>query len=205
MTPQNSTRVKTSHMAYYLIRKLFLAAGASLGMLLLPVSVWCLQWVSTPWSGVRLEHDFTWRRERAVDSLSYTLFGSLPDQENFTQSELSHLRDVGKIIWIFWGVTCCFILAVPKSMESDLIREKWARLRWLVLAFLGGLALITIFFFPVIFASFHLILFPQGNFSFPVESTLIQTFPPGFWLTEFIAFYVLVCVLIIFPKLPHTN
>ncbi len=105
----------------------------------------------------------------------------------YTENEKEHLVDVKnvmrKVDWFFLGLT--FILFIflfynyfqKKIKLKDALCASWVSL---VSILLFGICIL--FFFPLLFTFFHEIFFPQGNWIFPSDSLLIQTFSIDFFI-----------------------
>lgn len=134
--------------------------------------------------------------------LTEGLIGFLKDKEDFkpfilknnlpyfTTDEISHLVDVrilfNKIFLTYYiclGLTLIFIAVLfEKNIKNYL--KNISVLLMLPSAILISLLLILYFFgqnFLPLFDKFHLIFFPQGNFAFPEDSTLITLLPLNFF------------------------
>lgn len=134
--------------------------------------------------------------------LTEGLIGFLKDKEDFkpfilknnlsyfTTEEISHLGDVrilfNKIFLTYYiclGLTLIFIAVLfEKNIKNYL--KNISVLLMLPSAILISLLLILYFFgqnFLPLFDKFHLIFFPQGNFAFPEDSTLITLLPLNFF------------------------
>ncbi|MFA5014247.1 MAG: DUF1461 domain-containing protein [Actinomycetota bacterium] len=113
----------------------------------------------------------------------------------FTPDEVSHLNDVRKlltkILILYLSsiilVIIGFILLINKNIKifiKDLgkifIISSVFILLFIIILYLLGKN------FPVLFDNFHLIFFPQGNFTFPESSLIITLFPFGFFYDFFI-------------------
>lgn len=134
--------------------------------------------------------------------LTEGLIGFLKDKEDFkpfilknnlsyfTTDEISHLGDVrilfNKIFLTYYiclGLTLIFIAVLfEKNIKNYL--KNISVLLMLPSAILISLLLTLYFFgqnFLPLFDKFHLIFFPQGNFAFPEDSTLITLLPLNFF------------------------
>jgi len=107
---------------------------------------------------------------------------------NYTSSELSHLEDVKKVMaWtnivyllLLLFVTIYIILKIKDRSKEELI----SLLRTggkVTLISIGIIIFLSLFFFNTLFTLFHQVFFPQGNWMFPPDSLLIQTFPLTFF------------------------
>lgn len=118
---------------------------------------------------------------------------------NYTALEISHLDDVKKVISLahYWFY---FSLVVVAGMILYYLKDKF-KLKKLFLwggitttAVMGVILLLGIISFNSSFTVFHQIFFPQGNWQFPVDSLLIQTFPLGFFIE--ISLFIFILTLI---------
>jgi len=105
----------------------------------------------------------------------------------FTTSEKNHLIDVRNLLNIASIIFSICLLAIIIAIiynknESKHIFKK-AFLYSGISALIFNLIIIffTIFSFDSLFISFHELLFPQGNWTFPTSSLLIQLYPEGFF------------------------
>lgn len=124
----------------------------------------------------------------------------------YAEQELSHLRDVQKVMDKVDFVFYLLLIAVV-SLFSFSWRAKTSRafLRWgglTTLAVVGIVLLFLLLSFTSVFTLFHQLFFPQGNWLFPEESLLIRTFPQEFFvkvgLTIFLlAVFMGLCLLIL--------
>lgn len=101
-------------------------------------------------------------------------------------AERSHMVDVRNVLLpvaIIFGVAGALLLALVATNR----RRAWL---WRAIARGSGALVIAgvvvgvavVFFFDAAFLLFHLIFFPQGNFSFdPRTERLTQLFPEQFW------------------------
>jgi len=103
----------------------------------------------------------------------------------FTPNEVAHLNDVSTLykpiarVLNFlsacaWIVLLAFVLKKKSFVKS--FQDSAFVYAGFVVLFFGFLL-----FFSIFFTQFHTILFPQGNWEFPADSLLIQTFPELFW------------------------
>lgn len=122
------------------------------------------------------------QQQNAVEYLQ----GKTELQGNYTQAERFHMQDVQKVFnkgnAIFW------ILGLPIVLTLHYIKKEKHCIKEILLN--SGITLATIiilillaviFNFESIFTVFHTIFFPQGNWQFPMDSLLIQTFPLQFF------------------------
>ena len=129
---------------------------------------------------------------------------SLVDNENlelnYTTNEQSHLEDVKKVMngldYLFYLslLVVTFIITIYKK-KKDVIKKLFYYGGISSLIFSGIIMLFSLLSFNFTFKIFHKILFPQGNWLFPVDSLLIQTFPIQFFVT--ISLKIMVIAIII--------
>ncbi len=104
---------------------------------------------------------------------------------NFTASEVSHLQDVQKVMQ-FVDYLFYFIFAVAIILGIFLYRKSLLS-KALLYSGIFSLSLFALLFFlyffgfSFLFTIFHQVFFPQGNWQFPVDSLLINTFPFEFF------------------------
>ena len=122
-------------------------------------------------------------RDRA---LSYATRGSNQAEDiYFTHDEIRHLVDVSALykpfsfllnsVSIFaWGV---LILAIHRKEK---LKSALGLASKVLLSFVM-LSVASLLIFPIFFNVFHEVLFPQGNWAFPIDSMLIRVFPEIFW------------------------
>ena len=100
----------------------------------------------------------------------------------FNQQEKSHLEDVTLLIRL------AAILLITIVIACFLLKPNWPLVikrgtLLLILLLLAGL----IVPFDTLFTTFHKIFFPQGNWMFSPESTLIQFYPATFFIAYAVA------------------
>jgi integral membrane protein (TIGR01906 family) len=131
----------------------------------------------------------------------------IPELNGFSAEEKSHLSDVRKNInavkWI--GVISLVLLIIGIIRLYTLKDFKSNLKRIFVYGSISTFAVLVILFvislnFPSFFESFHKLLFPQGNYTFPVDYLLIKLFPEGFFkdFAREIFFHTLIMSLIFF-------
>ncbi len=106
----------------------------------------------------------------------------------FTPAERSHLEDVKKVMnsldFLFYLFLLILTLIIVHH-EKD-IKKITALFRWSGIVTVVGVGVLVILFyvhFDAVFVMFHTLFFPQGNWMFPAESLLIQTFPYLFFMS----------------------
>ncbi|MBU0457541.1 MAG: DUF1461 domain-containing protein [Nanoarchaeota archaeon] len=106
---------------------------------------------------------------------------------NYTAKEVSHLQDVKKVMisvnylfYFFLSLTTLIIIYHRNDLEEikRLIRFGGITTVLLILFII----MTSIISFNYSFTVFHQIFFPQGNWIFPFDSLLIQTFPLSFFI-----------------------
>lgn len=117
--------------------------------------------------------------------------GASFDQDIFFGSdELEHLWDVATIyqtlrIFLAGGAVFSWtilLLHLAKRLMID--RQVWSISRNFLLVLISFLGVTGSIFFPLFFTIFHLVLFPNGNWSFASGSMLVEIFPEIFWKLE---------------------
>lgn len=114
------------------------------------------------------------------------------EQLNITAAEKAHLSDVSNVMVvvkiIFIIVTLILLIVIlyhRKNIPQLLYQGGIATIIStiiIVLTLLSG--------FSSSFTFFHMIFFPQGNWQFPAESALIQTFPLEFFQEIALAIFI---------------
>jgi integral membrane protein (TIGR01906 family) len=109
-------------------------------------------------------------------------------QLNYTSSELSHLKDVKKVmgfidyLFYFSLLVCTLVITYYRKSQQQLKKMfKYSGLT--VLIIMGLILIISILSFNFMFTIFHQIFFPQGNWMFASNSLLIETFPIEFFIS----------------------
>jgi integral membrane protein (TIGR01906 family) len=113
----------------------------------------------------------------------------IPELNGFTAEEKSHLEDVRKIINVVkWMGIISLVLLIAALVRLYILKDFNQNLkRIFVYGSIAAFALLVILFvislnFPSFFESFHKLLFPQGNYTFPANYLLIKLFPEGFFM-----------------------
>ncbi len=107
---------------------------------------------------------------------------------NYTSTELTHLQDVKRVMALadlfFYGsgvIVLGFILYFRRRLQQLQDLLNWGGITTVV--FLLFFLVAALFKFDLVFTWFHQIFFPQGNWTFPLGSLLIQIFPLSFFTT----------------------
>lgn len=111
----------------------------------------------------------------------------------FTDGEVSHMVDVKSVV--LWAMLIGVVLLVITLILALLLRA-WrpggvARGlfagAWVTLGLIIAVAVLAIIDWQLFFAEFHRLLFADGTWTFPSDSTLIQLYPEQFWIDAGIA------------------
>lgn len=124
----------------------------------------------------------------------------------FTENEKSHMKDVKNIITILFIITLSILISLISSYikKKPKLLSECTNITIILFSFLvlGG---ISSLFFKPFFHLFHKILFPQGNWMFPADSLMIQTynrvFFQDFMIWTFIYSFGLTILLLIIIKI----
>jgi hypothetical protein len=103
----------------------------------------------------------------------------------YTADEAAHLRDVRLVLYAFLAIALASALLVGWA----LMRRGQEPATWHALARGGAIlavglvvaGVVAALAFATAFELFHRLLFPGGNWEFPVTSGLIRLYPYGFW------------------------
>lgn len=102
----------------------------------------------------------------------------------YNEQELAHLDDVQQVMQWADAVVVILLLATLALLYHS--RVDWKRyLRRggiTTVAIVSFIILFLLLSFNTAFTIFHLLFFPQGNWIFPADSLLIQTFPLAFFV-----------------------
>lgn len=112
----------------------------------------------------------------------YVIFGQtltrICQQQCLTSAEFLHLKDVHeRFVWIYLLLPTLIVLA---NKEKNTV--KIAKFPKISLAIITVVLLSIALFFNQLFILFHYLIFPEGNWAFPYNSLLIQTYPEHKWL-----------------------
>jgi len=106
----------------------------------------------------------------------------------FTAEETSHLEDVRIVMKtidyiLYFLLLFISIVLIYYRKDKTFIREilLYGGISSVILTTLTLLS--SLLLFNVVFTLFHQLFFPQGNWAFPADSLLIQTFPLEFFIT----------------------
>lgn len=105
----------------------------------------------------------------------------------FTESEASHLEEVRNIMQYADHVFYVLLLAVTVIVtyyrkDKDFVLKLFGYGGKFTIATMLLLGFLSFLFFEGVFALFHQIFFPQGNWQFATDSLIIQTFSLDFFV-----------------------
>jgi uncharacterized membrane protein len=115
-----------------------------------------------------------------------------PLPQGYTQEEASHLYDVKRVlswltaVWIIAGLVS--MLCKPSRRAADLLIA------------VSSVGLISAAGFAKAFELFHLFAFPQGNYSFPQGSLILEIFPFCYFTRAYLAIFGFAFVIGVFGK-----
>ena len=118
----------------------------------------------------------------------------------YTSNEVSHLNDVKGVmqgmdhLFYLSLVVVSFIITCYKK-RKEVIKKLFYYGGITSLSVSGLMLVFSLLSFNSTFTVFHKIFFPQGNWTFPIDSLLIQTFPIDFFIT--ISMKIMVIAIII--------
>ncbi len=122
----------------------------------------------------------------------------------YQESEVSHLSDVRTVLgWLFsaggaFGTMIVVIIAIGYfKAGSGWKRQLGSLLLWGSVTAMGLyvlMALAAAIDFSFVFIGLHEILFPQGNYFFAAESSLLQLYPEKFWVDSMFLLYAATAV-----------
>lgn len=105
----------------------------------------------------------------------------------FTTPEKNHLTDVKHLLntaTIIFGICLLIIISAiifNKEKSKNIFKKAFLYSGISALVFNAIIIIFTLFSFDSLFISFHELLFPQGNWTFPASSLLIQLYPEEFF------------------------
>lgn len=122
----------------------------------------------------------------------YLVTGDVDNLEEFDANEISHMEDVRDLVML--AITI-FLVLLPMFVAKPIIDNKNLKKK---IIWFDIILLICLIFFNIFFKIFHMLFFPQGNYSFAADSLLIQTYPLSFFFWMFFFWIFLVNILVIF-------
>ena len=114
---------------------------------------------------------------------------SLLSKKGISELEIDHLVDVGRILFIAKLLMYQELLLAFIFLITIMFLNKKLGIQTFRIAGIGGVGLTAIlgifvgFFFDSAFELFHKILFPQGNYAFPVHSYLKIALPDSLFMS----------------------
>jgi uncharacterized membrane protein len=130
----------------------------------------------------------------SMNALNYLKSGT-PLDARYSSQERSHFTDVKGILDVAKALV--FVLVVFIVVYLILLfflnkQEIFKTLRlsgWIIISFMALLLTLITISFNGSFFFFHALLFPQGNWTFPFDSTIIVVFSEGFFVrAAFVSF-----------------
>ena len=110
----------------------------------------------------------------------FTIF-QLTENEQAHMAEVKILFQTAKKILAFSTILATLIFFTSQSkIKKELLIQFKKTIRFVIPALIC-LLVIILFAWNEIFTIFHQIFFPNGNWSFPADSLIIQLFPDQFW------------------------
>lgn len=113
------------------------------------------------------------------------LFGSAETIEGSSENEIEHMHDVRRLFEILAGVALLSAAIGIGALRNE--RSAWSRrtikdVSLSIIGFVIGATLLSLIGgFSELFTTFHLLLFPQGNWMFAADSYLITLYPQVFF------------------------
>tara|TARA_Y100000310_G_scaffold345531_1_gene466120 strand:- start:40561 stop:41109 length:549 start_codon:yes stop_codon:yes gene_type:complete len=120
--------------------------------------------------------------------------------EGYLDSEISHMRDVkqimNKVDIIFYILLAFITLTLTYYKKNVKLLKKLTSLgSAATFIFVGIILLLSTLAFNSSFNYFHKIFFPQGNWQFPADSLLLQTWPIEFFSNISINIFALTLII----------
>lgn len=188
---------KAVHLRVLFFCRIVLSYGAISSVLLLRPVISAVQLVSqiidpqqfaTNWETLAIHTD-----------KAYSLvISGISAPNSFTVDEVRHFQDV-HVVLLGWGILLLLMFLLSSWMSQSVsVPERRQISQWMTQSiwWLGGGGLLSALFFDQVFLQFHQLFFPQGNFSFSMESLIIQVFPPTYWLLNFVLLQIGAMLLI---------
>lgn len=136
--------------------------------------------------------------------IDYLMFKNLKIIEGtLPRDQYLHIKDVKKTLHTITSITVflsTILFALSLKYKPNFDRAKLAKYSMYLL---GISSAVAVSFFEPFFIAFHKIFFPQGNWSFPTDSILIQLYPEQFWVNAFIILTLLTvaeCLTVLYHK-----
>ena len=118
----------------------------------------------------------------------------------YTPLEKSHLEDVKRVMtytdYVFGGLFLVLMSIVVYFRKKRAVLKKMCLYGGIAtISILAIIVILTTLFFDQAFILFHLLLFPQGNWTFAADSLLIETFPLEFFMRMSLLIFLQTLVL----------
>lgn len=104
----------------------------------------------------------------------------------FEVDEISHMSDVRTVVGGFlvaWMIAAVGVITLVGKFGTPSLRGALRAGALLTLGAFAALGLASVLSFDALFTSFHELLFEDGTWTFPLDSTLIGLYPERFWVT----------------------
>lgn len=116
------------------------------------------------------------------------------------EAERGHMRDVYRVLRAFMAIAVvagALVVVIARRLRSDPVVWRAIAVGSGALLIAGAVVgVIITFLFDAFWLAFHLVFFPQGNFSFdPTTQRLTQLFPDQFWVESATAAALIATVL----------
>jgi integral membrane protein (TIGR01906 family) len=125
--------------------------------------------------------DFTEAQKETLDYLK----GKSEVPKNYGENEVSHLQDVKQVMkkvdYFFLVLLLGISLTITSYRKSRELRKLFLYGGISTISLMLMIVPVSIFAFNELFDLFHKIVFPQGNWMFPLGSLLITVFPVKFF------------------------
>lgn len=133
---------------------------------------------------------FTYHPQSALQLEVKQVLDAGVGQFPFSSAANSHMQDVSMLL-IVARVLCAFLICVLAFLLPSYTSTQFRVAGGVLITLPVLLAFVP---WDVLFRFFHLLLFPQGNWLFPADSLIIQTYQPSFFIWYAIVWGVL-CAL----------
>jgi integral membrane protein (TIGR01906 family) len=103
----------------------------------------------------------------------------------FEADEVSHMSDVRFVVQValsLWAAATIGLVIVSVSIGLNRLRRSLRAGAWLTLGAFVAIGLLTLLSFDQLFTAFHEVLFEDGTWTFPTDSTLLGLYPERFWI-----------------------
>ncbi|GAB3180915.1 hypothetical protein GCM10027060_11010 [Nesterenkonia halophila] len=106
----------------------------------------------------------------------------------FTEAEVGHMADVKRVMLIGMAVaavllivTLIFVLLLRRWRPGAVARGFFSA-AWVALVLVAALVTLAVLGWQDFFSGVHGVLFAEGSWQFPADSTLIRLYPGQFWM-----------------------